>query len=167
MFQEIWKEIVDFPDYQISNYGRVKSFKKNKEKILKPYPTRNGYLIIRLSNEKMRKLFSVHGLVAIAFIPNLENKSEVNHIDSDKKNNCVTNLEWNTRSENMQHRERSTASLGVPVIATNIDTGEEIEFRSQIEAGRNLRLPHQNISSNLKGKYKRVGRYTFRYKGSD
>ena len=109
----IWKDIKGYEGrYQISNLGQVKSlfFTNNKtkksyyrEKILKQQKTRQGYMTIRLSQDSMDKTYRVHRLVAEAFIENQKNKKEVNHIDGDKQNNTVDNLEWVTRSENQIH----------------------------------------------------------------
>jgi hypothetical protein len=107
--------------YKVSNYGCVKRLKriylKNKnnqfgcnnygeqkinEKILTPQTIKN-YFIIGLTKNKKRKYFLIHRLVAMIFICNLQNKSEVNHIDGNKKNNNINNLEWVTKSENRKH----------------------------------------------------------------
>lgn len=106
---EEWKDIKGFEGlYQVSNYGRVKSlpkYKKPKNRIMKPYKTIDGrYQITLHKNAKNKKLF-VHRLVAGAFIPNPENKPEVNHIDPVTKELCdnrVCNLEWVTSKENTQ-----------------------------------------------------------------
>lgn len=113
---EIWKDIQDYPNYQISNYGRVKSKEritnvgiknvkqvKREEKILKPLKITKGYLGIRLYNKTNIKTFKIHRLVAIYFISNPNNYEQVNHIDGNKLNNKVDNLEWCTCSENMKH----------------------------------------------------------------
>lgn len=100
--EEIWKDIEGYESlYQISNKGNIRSFKNKKIKTLNPSIMKCGYFRIALSDD--RKKFLVHRLVAIAFIPNLENKPCVNHIDGDKTNNNDWNLEWNTHSENTQH----------------------------------------------------------------
>lgn len=96
---EYWVGIKSFPDYQVSNHGRVRN-KKNK--ILKPYLTR-GYLRVSLYNESGRKCKLVHRLVAEAFIPNTDNKPDVNHINGCKNDAHACNLEWVSASENMSH----------------------------------------------------------------
>ena len=93
---EIWKKIEGFPNYEISNFARVKSLKNNK--ILKNKIT-DGYVYINI----LYKSFRVHRLVALAFLENPENKPFVNHIDGNKLNNRVENLNWMTQEENMQH----------------------------------------------------------------
>lgn len=112
---EIWKDIEDYEGlYQISNLGRVKSLERKikrrndriqtvKERILKLNLDKEGYHTVKLHKEGKGKNFKVHRLVALAFISNPDNKLEVNHIDGIKTDNKVTNLEWNTRNENMQH----------------------------------------------------------------
>ena len=100
---EIWADIAGYGGlYQISNQGRVKSLKSNKVKILKLILDKDGYNVISLSSD-VKKQFRVHRLVAIAFIPNPENLPQINHVDGDKCNNNVANLQWCDASENMKH----------------------------------------------------------------
>lgn len=89
--------------YEVSNYGRVKSLKVKPAKILKPKLNQSNYLICNLSKNNKSKAFAVHRLVAKAFIPNPDNKPQVNHIDGCKWNSCAMNLEWVTASENRRH----------------------------------------------------------------
>ena len=113
--QEVWKDIKGYEGlYQVSNLGRARSLDRyvrngtsNKNikrgKILKPCATRDGYLQLNLIKNKKKKVSTVHRLVAKAFIVNFENKPCVNHIDGNKQNNNVENLEWVTYSENTIH----------------------------------------------------------------
>lgn len=105
--KEIWKDIEGYEgDYQVSNLGRIKSFKGKKEKIRKPGVIRGGYLGIMLSKNNKSKSFKIHRLVAMTFIPNPNNYPEVNHKDENKKNNCVDNLEWCTKRYNLFYNDR-------------------------------------------------------------
>lgn len=100
---EVWKDIIDFPNYQVSNLGRVKS----KGKILKSTKDNGGYLMVMISNNTGYKTKRIHRLVAETFIPNPNNYKEVNHIDENKTNNCVDNLEWCTRKYNNNYGTRN------------------------------------------------------------
>ena len=107
---EQWADIESYEGlYQISTFGRVKSFWHGKVTILKPTLTVFGYLRVDLCKNKKTKHFPIHKIVANAFVPNTENKREVDHVNGDKLNCCVSNLRWATRHEN----ERYAYSLGV------------------------------------------------------
>lgn len=99
-FSRFLKVIHDFPDYTVDIYGRVFN-RSGKE--LKQWLTRDGYCMVRLCRNGYEKSCSVHRLVADAFFDGNHDGYEVNHIDGDKQNNFVGNLEWVTRSENLQH----------------------------------------------------------------
>lgn len=105
--KEIFKDISGYEGrYQISNYGNVKSLNyqnTHRAKLLHPVKHHLGYLLVHLGGEKIKM---VHTLVAEAFIDNPENKKYVNHIDGNKQNNTVWNLEWVTSKENMEHAIR-------------------------------------------------------------
>lgn len=107
--QEIWKDVKGYEGlYQVSNLGRVRSFIKcnahpNIPRIINPYKHNSGYLRVDLATEKGNQQYSLHRLVASAFIPNSNNKPCVNHIDGNKHNNVADNLEWVTYSENQKH----------------------------------------------------------------
>lgn len=88
--------------YQISTYGRVKSFQKGTVKIMKPLLHICGYLYVELFNEGKGKKFKIHQLVAAAFVPNLENKKTVDHRYGVKFDNYFENLFWRTQAENNQ-----------------------------------------------------------------
>lgn len=100
--KEIWKDIKGFEGlYQVSNYGRIWSCRRGNYKI--PDYNNCGYMRVQLSVKKKRYRFFLHRLVAETFLPNPDNKTQVNHKDCDKTNNYVGNLEWTTPSENMTH----------------------------------------------------------------
>lgn len=101
---EQWRPIKGFEGlYEVSNKGRVRSFYTREAKVLKPSINKDGYLKAGLSKDGKMYLKSIHRLVASAFIPNIGDKPQVNHIDGDKTNNTVDNLEWVTCKENIQH----------------------------------------------------------------
>lgn len=111
---EKWAKIDGFKNYLISNHGRVKSISRktkhsdgkittHKERFLKLAPNKKGYLCVRINEGAKKKTLKPHRLVALAFIPNMENKPQVNHKDGNKNNNNESNLEWVTNLENMQH----------------------------------------------------------------
>jgi hypothetical protein len=178
--KEQWTDIQGYEGlYQVSNLGRIKSLnyrKTGKEKILEPYEDKDGYFRVGLYNQntKKTKIYSVHRLVALMFILNLENKPVVNHIDCNKQNNCVDNLEWCTVAENTQHATKNGLMKSVengkkksrPIIATNLTTGEEIYFESIKEAARQINgsvHSDANIGKVLKGKNNSMYGYTYKY----
>lgn len=114
---EKWKNVDGFENYQISNLGSVKSLPKkvkNKQgyrttrlRFLKPTIS-HGYAIVMLNYKRLR----VHRLVALAFIPNIDDKPFINHIDGNKLNNHFTNLEWCTQKENVHHAFETNLTSG-------------------------------------------------------
>lgn len=112
---EIWKDIPDLQGcYQVSNMGRIKSLERTiaandgrairvQEKILVPRPSRCGYFLVWLYKGDLRKGFSIHRLVAKAFIPNPDNLPEVNHKNGIKSDNRASELEWATSGDNQTH----------------------------------------------------------------
>ena len=164
---EIWKDIEGYEGlYQVSNKGRVKSLKYGKERILRPGIDRDGYYKIMLYNDSARKTFRLHRLVAEAFIPNLDNKPEVNHKDENKKNNCVENLEWIRHIDNCNYGTRNKR-LSRKLLQYSKD-GEFIkEWQSAVEVKRVLGIDHGNIARCCKGRYKSAGNFIWKYKEKD
>jgi len=100
----IWKDISGYEGlYQVSNTGIVRNIRSDKKGILKGSDNGHGYLQFSLYKTGKIKTYKAHRLVANAFIPNTDNKQDVNHKDGNKYNNKVENLEWVTKSENLKH----------------------------------------------------------------
>lgn len=152
--------IPDFPNYTVNQNGDV--YNKHGVK-LKPSVQRNGYLIVSLSNEKVKhKRFLVHRLVAQAFIPNPNGLPQVNHIDKNKQNNCVDNLEWCTPLENLNHSKViEKASKAKLTKVKCITTGKVYNSFKEIE--ETLGLPHSNLVACCNGKRKTCGGMEWRY----
>ena len=160
---EEWKKIDDYENYEISSFGQVRSLNYNKVKILICSEDTDGYLRIGLYKNSKGKTFRIHRLVATAFIPNPENKSQVNHIDGNKQNNRLENLEWNTAIENIIHAYKTGLKKdNKPVLQYDMNMNFIKEFSSGLEAGRELKLFH--ISDVCNGKYKQTKGFIFRYK---
>ena len=104
MLNEKWKSVVGYEGlYEVSDLGNLRSYNRGKVKPMKVNKTKLGYMKLNLSKECVVKSCRVHRLVCEAFLDNIDNKPEVNHIDGNKGNNKVSNLEWCTSSENKIH----------------------------------------------------------------
>lgn len=162
--EEIWKDIKGFEGYyQVSTLGRVKSLnrsiicKNGTQRIfwgtvLKTRKSKNGYILCNLKKFGKTNNKRVNRLVADAFIPNPHNLPQVNHIDFDKNNNSVCNLEWVTGSENIQYnydKAMSNAQRKVQRLDRySLDVLEE--YVSMAEASRRIKGNYQNISRTCK-----------------
>lgn len=119
---ELWKEIPGFEGrYEVSTRGRIRNYKTKR--VLSTKRLRDGYPSIRLTKDKNRKNYYVHRLVALAFIPNPENKPCVDHIDRNRQNNSVNNLRWATYADNAVNRNNS--SHGVKSLEQRVKELEE------------------------------------------
>lgn len=176
--QEIWKDVEGYEKlYQVSNLGRVKSLgnggsknsKFSSERILKLKSNKvTGYLYVRLSKDGKQKHYSIHRLVALAFLPNPNNFPQINHKDEDKKNNTLQNLEWCSAEYNNNygtHNKRMVVSLtNYPSKSKKvlcIETNKVYPSTRQIE--RELGFANGNISAACNGKRKSAYGYTWRY----
>ena len=140
--QEIWKPVKEYENlYMISNLGKVRSLDRitrngrgdfiKKGKILTNINNNMGYEYVRLKDKNESKKFYIHRLVAQAFIPNPNNKKEVNHIDCNPLNNRVDNLEWVSHKENMAYmsklgRSNKTGEWLEKIKQKNIDNGKSV-----------------------------------------
>lgn len=167
--KEIWKDVVGYEGYyKVSNLGDVRSIERNGTKIggqiLSPFNSR-GYIRVILSNNNIYKKISVHRLVALAFIPNPENKPCVNHINGIKSDNRIENLEWCTIRENNVHAFNmglKTALKGENHIHSKLTSIQVNEIRNEFMQNRKrgikkaLSLKYnvslQNICNVIKGK---------------
>lgn len=144
---EVWKDIANYDKYEVSSFGNVRN--KKTGRILKPSNI-GGYYSVGLSNKKTNS-FSLHRLVASAFIENPENKLHVNHKDKNSLNNKLSNLEWNTAKENNKHKSAGviqTTNQNLAIWRINILTGERLEKYNSIEDGAKW-LYSNNISKNF------------------
>lgn len=177
--EEVWKDVKGYEGYyQVSNLGNIKSLEriiensgtrtgyyKIKERILKPRENknRNGYYELSLRKDGKEKRFKVHRLVACAFIENPYNKPEVNHIDGNKSNNCVSNLEWTTSKENKEHAWNiglNNSNHKKRPIKCNENN---MCFESVVQASKELNCDRRCIFRVLKGEVKNIKNMTFSY----
>lgn len=168
--KEIWKDIEEFEGkYQISSMGRVKSlnFKlTGKEQIMSLKINKYGYKQILLYKDKKYKTFLIHRLVAQAFIPNPDNKPEIDHINTNKTDNRVENLRWVTSSENKNNPitiEKYKNCSSIPVLQFTLDGELVRKWDSATQVERELGVYQSHITSCLKGNYKTAYGYKWRY----
>ena len=166
---EIWKDIVGYEGlYKVSNYGRVKALERNRKYrtypsiILKLRKDTHGYLQAFLYKNNVRKAYLVHRLVAQAFLKNGNIGQEINHIDEDKTNNKLTNLEWCNRNYNVNYGNRTLKTAKkINQYALN---GKFIkQWNSLSDASRNLRISVSGISACCRNINKTCGGYIWRY----
>lgn len=185
---ENWKAIAGYEEhYQVSNLGRVKSLprewvwgygaiRRRGELILSPGRKSDGYLSINLVRNGICKNVIIHRLVAKAFLPNPENKREVNHKNGNKGDNRLENLEWCTREENQQHayatnlHKRTKAVCAAscrrrfskPVIQLSKDGNELRVFPSENEASRITGVDQRNMNACIHGRAKSAGGFIWK-----
>ena len=178
MKNEEWGDVVGYEGlYQVSDQGRVKSLERKvshwrggeriqKERILKPDVSQDGYLRVGLYAGGKRKWFRVHRLVCEAFHDNPDNKSDVNHINEDKADNRAVNLEWCTAKENNNHgtrNERSAKNRSKSVGQYTLDGDLVKVWQSTNEVERQTGFSHGYICKSANGKYKQAYGFIWRY----
>lgn len=186
--EEIWKDVKDYEEYyQVSNKGRLRSKDRitqnrngkiiKKGKILK-CGTSKGYKVTELIKNGKRKSFYLHRLIAREFIPNVENKPCINHIDCNRKNNDIRNLEWVTYKENTAHMimlgrenknekwhdgiKKHIETLKKEIVRINLYTGEK-KFYSYLNQVREDGFNPANVCYACQGKYKTSKGYEWKY----
>lgn len=174
---EEWRAIEGYDAYEVSNFGRVRS--KDRYVNIRSYGQRlipgqilkgesnqhrHGYWTVSLCSKSKHRNFQIHRLVAQAFIPNPENKPQVNHIDNNPSNNRVDNLEWVTAQENVDWMIKCGRQVSYkrPIKATNIETGEVLMFESSIDAARHG-FQRPSIWRNMTGEYSHHKGYVFEF----
>ena len=167
--EEEWRDIKDYEGkYQVSNLGRVKSLnyhRDNREQILNTNSDRYGYLKVILYKNGKGKSYTIHKLVAEAFIPNPNNYPIINHKDENKQNNRVDNLEWCTYQYNNTYGtrlERASKKISGAKSSTArkvecITTG--IQFKTIKEASKYYKISNTHIGQCCKGERKSAGKY--------
>lgn len=172
---EIWRAIDGTHGMmEVSSLGRVRSLLRTDKTVLKYQHDSKGYQRVRVTVQRKKMTFKVHREVAKAFIPNPENKPQVNHIDGNKDNNAVENLEWVTNQENAKHAlktglfdtvvagaKRSNDARKCPIAGFDPQSGKRFDFESISEAERHFNSHH--ISAVLKGRRKHVQGWKFAY----
>ena len=170
--KEFWKPIKEHENmYSISNFGGVRNLKTGKK--LNPYIHRCGYLRVRLYKENTKKTFYVHRLVAETFIPNPNNKPQVNHKNGIKTDNRAENLEWCDNSQNQLHAYRNNLRKkyygvnhknSVSVLQCDLKGNVIKEWACIREAGEKTNTNKTAISNCCRNICKTAGGYIWRYK---
>lgn len=176
--KEVYRDVVGYEGlYMVSNLGNVKSLRyqnKKEEKVLTPISHHGGYLIVHLGAKHIRM---VHVLVARAFIKNPNGKKFVNHIDGNKHNNCVDNLEWVTAKENVQHAIRTGLrdphfnnakrgkenSQSKPIAQCDVDGNVVKVWDCISDASRFIKCNTSQIINNAMGRTRTCHGYVWRY----
>ena len=156
MKNETWKQITEYDNYLVSNKGRVMNAKTGR--ILRPASNRHGYDKVVLCKNGKGAYKLVHRLVGEAFIDNPNNLETINHIDQDKHNNCVENLEWMSRGDNVRY------SQSKPVEQYDLYSGELLAIYPSVRAVERLTgFANQGISAACRGMCKQMYGYIWKY----
>lgn len=164
---EEWRNVVGYEGiYQVSSLGRVKAI--IKKRIMAQHDNGKGYLTVNLSIRGKAKKKYIHRLVTEAFIPNPNDKPEVNHLNLKKNDNNIQNLEWNTKKENMNHARYNGVFKDVKVYQYSLDGVYEREFNSLKEAATFHNVKSLgDICRSCKGQRNVCKNHIFRYYKSD
>lgn len=168
---EVWKPVVGYEGlYEVSNIGRVRSINfhnSGKAKVMRPSLNTWGYLIVDLRKNNKRHSYTVHRLVAFAFIPNPDNLPEINHKNEIKYDNTVENLEWCTRKYNMNYgtgNERRRRRRRIKPIVQLDNNGNVVrKWETGFAASRYYQVNRRCIYDCLHGKQKTCKGFVWKY----
>ena len=156
-----WKDIKGYEGlYKISPNGEVWSCYKHRLKV--PSKQNGGYFLVFLIKNNERKAYLLHRLVAQTYIDNPHNLAEVNHIDGNKENNGVDNLEWCSRSDNLKHRSRILGQRGNAKAVICID--KDLEFNAIKDAAKWAGITSGAIQQSLNNPNRKAGGYKWKRK---
>lgn len=157
---EVWKDVVGYENlYEVSNFGNV----RNKNGRILPQNSSGRYLRVCLNKNKTNKKVAVHRLVAKAFIPNPNNFDTVNHIDENRKNNHIKNLEWCTNIENSRKYYFKEEKTDKNVVQVDKDGNVVAVFQTIAGASRETGIQRTAISGCLNNHRKTAGGYCWMY----
>ena len=147
---EIWKPIPGYEElYHESNFGRTKSLRHKKPRIIKPQLSGGGYLHVGLNKNNKAKLRLVHSLVAELFLTKPNGKYEVNHVDGDKLNCYVGNLEWITHAKNQQHAYDTGLQKSGERRSDSFLTNEQVEWCRKVYKARDKEFSAKALAEKL------------------
>lgn len=189
MGNEIWKSVVGYEGlYEVSNFGRVKSLERkinklwngkeitliNKGRIKNICVDSDGYCVVGFCVNGKSKTLKLHRIISHSFIPNPDNKPQVNHKDGIKTNNSIENLEWCTNKENIRHsfdklnKYEKGYKIGnlnpVPVLQYTVDGKFVKEYKTRAEAARVIGKNQSDICKSVKSETKTVGGFRWKNK---
>lgn len=176
--KEIWKDVINYEGlYQVSNLGNARRIRKIGLRNLKPRLGTTGYYIVSLSKKGIVKMQKVHRLVALAFIEKIPEYNVVNHLDGNKKNNNVNNLEWCNKSINERHAYKIGLKKGAccgkfgkdafaskPVLQLDLEGNVIAEYPSMKIAAKEVGMVQSGISNVLSGYSKTCAGYKWKLK---
>ncbi len=160
----IWKPVLAFTGvygYGVSDCGKVRNTRTGLE--LKLNPDKDGYLLVALWNDGRSHYFKVHRLVALAFLPNPDNKPQVNHVDGCRTHNAVQNLEWVTALENIRHTIASGRQGKMPSRKILARCGDQVEIFESTKAAQRAGHNRAALYLCLTGKQKHHHGRTWEY----
>jgi len=168
---EVWQDIQGYSGiYQVSTLGRIRSLKKGKIKLLKPYINNMGYAVLSLYANHKQKTYHVHELVAETFLVKVDGKNYIDHINGIKTDNRIDNLRWCTPKENANfelsiiNRKRAMRkACGVSVNQYDLSGNYIATYATLTDAQTITGIAYQNIRACCIGRYKTAGNYIWKF----